>query len=132
MKNKHLYSPDWLDVIRPTILKRDNYKCQSCGVKHKAWYEKHNVKAGNELDEHERNYFKRIGIFLRQIHLQVCHIDQNPANNDYSNLIAKCPKCHLTMDNSFNNLKKSSKKFLSNLNHSLINLGFTLLIIGLS
>ena len=30
------YHPDWKDVIRPLALKRGQYKCSVCGIRHKS------------------------------------------------------------------------------------------------
>lgn len=32
------------------------------------------------------------------VHLQVMHLDNNPANNENSNLASGCPRCHLKRD----------------------------------
>jgi hypothetical protein len=37
-----------------------------------------------------------------RIILTVAHLDQNPANNDESNLAALCQRCHLNHDRPFN------------------------------
>jgi hypothetical protein len=59
------YSPLWRE-IRKVVYKRDNYKCQECGV------HCHNDK---RINAH--------------------HIDYDINNNDLSNLITLCASCHM-------------------------------------
>ncbi len=94
MRNKWKYSQDWTDIIRPAILKRDQYKCQRCGVKHKSigYFDKNKIFV--EADEFVQDWCKRNNIKLVKIFLNVCHLDHNPSNNTYSNLKSFCPRCH--------------------------------------
>lgn len=59
------YSRDWKAVCRE-IKNRDKWTCRRCGEQRKHW----------------------------GIHLHVHHIDGNKFNNDESNLISLCSKCH--------------------------------------
>lgn len=110
MNNKHRYPINWNDTIRPAILSRDNYKCQQCGIKHrtKGFYDA--KKQFVATDAWLENYAKENHFKIQTIHLQIAHINQNPSDNNYENLKAMCPKCHLTFDNQFNKLKRLQRK----------------------
>lgn len=110
MKNKHRYPEDWNDRIRPFILARDGYKCDDCGAKHRSTgYYVNNVFMPLE-DDFQIAWAKKQGFKVGKIHLQIAHLDQNPANNEFDNLKSKCPKCHLRFDNKFNSVKRLMKK----------------------
>lgn len=110
MRNRHKYPENWEDTIRPDILKRDKYKCSDCNVYHRqtGYYE------GDLwiplLGEFEITWAKKKGFKVQKIHLQIAHLDQNPANNEYSNLLSKCPKHHLAFDNMFNTAKRLMRR----------------------
>ena len=106
---KQLYTEDWSDTIRPAILKRDNYKCRLCKVKHRSrgYYD----SSGKfiECDEHMISYASKMNIKLIRIILQVHHKNCNKGDNRDINLISLCPKCHFKADKEFNQLKKKLK-----------------------
>ena len=106
---KQLYTEDWQDTIRPAILKRDNYKCKSCKVKHRSrgYYDSKGQFV--ECDEHMISYASKMNIKLIRIILQVHHKNQNKKDNSDSNLITLCPRCHFKADADFNQLKKKLK-----------------------
>lgn len=110
MKNKHRYPENWSDVIRPAILKRDNFKCDGCGVKHRStgYYD----FSGKfiECDEFMVKWAKEKGFKVQKIFLQIAHLDQDPSNCSEDNLKSKCPKCHLNFDRAFNNIKRLQRK----------------------
>jgi 5-methylcytosine-specific restriction endonuclease McrA len=109
MKNAHAYNPLWRDLIRPRIMLRDKFSCQHCGIKHKTVFSIDANEKVYVLDAFEKSHFDRLGYKYRVVHLQVCHIDQNPANDADDNLITLCPSCHFKMDNKFNLAKRLSK-----------------------
>jgi hypothetical protein len=98
------YHPDWKDIIRPQILKRDNYKCRHCGVRHKAKVYRMSNNQYHECDEFEYQWAKANNKKPFQLFLNVCHVDHDKNNNDQSNLISLCPRCHGKFD-------KQNKKF---------------------
>jgi len=110
MKNKHLYPQDWADVIRPSILKRDRFKCQRCSIKHRQWIliSKQNVII--KIDADEAQDYKKEGLKVYQVFLQVAHLDQNTFNNVDENLLSLCPRCHLNYDKLHNEIKRKQRK----------------------
>ena len=103
---KSNYTDNWSDTIRPAILKRDNYKCKKCKVKHrsKGYYENKNTFV--ECDEFMIDYARKREFKLITIILQVHHKNQNKQDNTDSNLITLCPRCHFEADREYNVLKK--------------------------
>lgn len=112
MKNKELYSQYWTDVIRPSILKRDNYKCQSpgCNVKHKTVGYYNLSGQWVECDTFMSNWATKNNFKVQRISLQVAHLDSNPANNSPGNLRSFCPKHHFAYDLSINILKRKGPR----------------------
>jgi len=110
MRNRNHYPDEWFDVIRPDILKRDNYKCTKCGLRHKStgYYDKRKVFV--VVDEFTEKWARVHGFKIQKISLQIMHIDQNKGNNDYKNLASGCPKCHLNFDREFNKVKRLMSK----------------------
>lgn len=112
-ENKKLYPKNWKQ-IREDILKRANDKCEKCGVEnHRSifrlsdgdwWY----LEAIDEYECVNETVLEDKYSKLVKIVLTIAHIDQDPTNNDYSNLLALCQKCHFELDRK-HNLKKSRK-----------------------
>lgn len=98
------YSPDWKDIIRPAILKRDNYICQVCGVRHKSKVYKDSRQNYVVCDEFIEQWAKANGRKVFILYLQVAHLDHNKDNNDPQNLRTLCPRHHALYD-------KEHKKF---------------------
>ena len=109
MRNKSLYPENWHDTIRPAILKRDKYQCVVCLVKHRKTYVFPKEGGHFLIPENEIEDWVSYGDKAYKIFLQVAHLDQDPTNNDYSNLRSMCPKCHLNFDREFNSLKRITK-----------------------
>lgn len=108
--NKKDYSPDWHDIIRPAILKRDSFKCQHCGVRHKNYYlfQPSGIKIKIEQDEYIE--YLQHGLDARRIYLQVAHLDNNKSNNDDTNLLSLCNTCHLKNDRAHSQMMRLAKK----------------------
>jgi 5-methylcytosine-specific restriction endonuclease McrA len=73
------YPCDWKEISE-TIKLTAGYQCQKCGLNCLP-----NKKSYQHLDLSIR----------RKLIAQVHHIDQDPSNNDRSNLICLCSGCHL-------------------------------------
>lgn len=106
MKNKHLYPAEWTDTIRPAILKRDGYRCTTCGVAHRAvgYYEKgkHFVVCDSWMQQWAVNN----GYKIQTMFLQIAHLNHIKSDCRPENLEAKCPRCHLNYDREFNMIKR--------------------------
>ena len=105
--NYAAYPYNW-DDIRADILCRADNCCEFCGVE--------NYSVGYRKDGEFKNILplfnlspfviKRIneglaldiGARIIKIILTIAHLDQNPMNNDYTNLRALCQRCHLNYD----------------------------------
>lgn len=98
------YHPDWKDIIRPSILKRDQYKCKVCGVRHKSRVYRTSNGGYIECDEFMEKWAIESGRKVITLFLQIAHLDHNKSNNDPANLQALCPIHHAKHD-------KEHKKF---------------------
>lgn len=92
------YHKDWKDIIRPSILKRDDYKCRTCGIRHKQKVYKDSRGNYVELDSFQEIWAEGTGKKVFTIFLQVAHVDQDKSNNDPLNLLTLCPKHHAALD----------------------------------
>jgi 5-methylcytosine-specific restriction endonuclease McrA len=70
--SKSSYSADFTPTLKKSIKKRDNYKCQLCGMTQEEHFKKYNSD------------------------IEIHHIDYNTFNCDKSNLITLCKKCNIT------------------------------------
>ena len=110
MRNRKEYSEEWTDTIRTAILKRDNYKCTICGVKHRS-YVLVDLKGNYTIiskDEHDE--YKPFGAKCYRIYLQVMHLDNNKDNNTDINLACGCPRCHSKRDKPHRNVMRIAEK----------------------
>ena len=104
------YHPDWKDIIRPDILKRDKYQCKVCGVGQR-W--KGYRKPDGEFvqcDEFEIQYRKNHNLKVITIYLAIAHLDHDIKNNEYDNLQAMCQRCHNKHDRYFRKFNRIIKK----------------------
>ncbi len=76
--NYKLYHPEWFSRIRPVLLARSNYKCESCGMRAGTFY--HN------------------GIRDVKIILTLSHQNHDINDNSYTNLKCLCLGCHMKYD----------------------------------
>jgi len=102
-----LYAEDWKDVIRPAILKRDNYKCSDCGARHRSRVYKKTNGGYHFCDEFTETWAKNNGRKVFTLYLQVAHLDHNKQNNHPSNLLTKCPRCHALYDKGIKAIKRN-------------------------
>lgn len=110
MRNKRQYSEEWTDTIRPAILKRDNYKCTGCGVKHREYVLVDSSGNYTIISKDEHDEYKLYGAKCYRIFLQVAHLDNNKDNNNFDNLKSKCPRCHTKYDTAHRNIIRISQK----------------------
>lgn len=99
-----LYHPDWRDIIRPSILKRDQYRCKICRVKHKARVYKNTNNSYTECDEFIEKWAVSSGKKVFTLYLQIAHLNHDKSNNEPDNLASLCPIHHARHD-------KEHKKF---------------------
>jgi len=98
MRNKHLYPEEWQDTIRPRILKRDEYKCTKCGIKHRTYVLVDSSKNRTIIDKQEHDEYKQYVANVYRVFLQVAHLDNIKSHNEDSNLASMCPYCHHLYD----------------------------------
>lgn len=106
--NYSLYHPDWKDIIRPDILKRDKFKCRFCGIKHKIYVYRDESQRRVQIYFEDVALTRQAGFKPFKIILTIAHLDQDVNNNNYSNLAALCQACHLNLDRPFKTLKRRS------------------------
>jgi 5-methylcytosine-specific restriction endonuclease McrA len=117
MKNKHLYPADWNDTIRPAILKRDNYRCKKCFVKHREVGYFDRVKNFIPCDSYMQTWASNNGFKVQTLFLQIAHLNHDKSDCRPENLEALCPRCHLNYDREYNNMlrkmqgRQKQKKF---------------------
>ena len=115
-ENKALYPPkrEWLK-IRADILERAGNRCETCGVMNGRYIYRHaEDKAvfiyyiastdgftradGTPIRQSEIPDGFDVGKQPVTVVLTIAHLDNNPSNNDPSNLRALCQYHHLTLD----------------------------------
>lgn len=106
MRNRHRYPRQWHDTIRPEIIKRDEYKCKLCGIKHRQLVAKKETVGLIRIDNDEMNDYKDNGYKVYRIYLQVAHRDNDPTNNNYENLVSLCVACHARIDAPYKRLRR--------------------------
>lgn len=106
MRNRKEYPENWEDEIRPDILKRDKFRCTVCQVEHRKTYVFQKDGTKFKIPKEEIKEWKEYGDKAYTVYLQIAHLDQNRSNNNYENLRAMCPKCHLNHDRDHNTLKR--------------------------
>lgn len=119
------YHPDWKDIIRPAVLKRDQYKCRQCDVKHKSRVYKNSRGKYVECDSFVERWAINQGKKVFTLYLQVAHLDNNKENNNLINLLSLCPKCHGKYD-------KEYKKFMRLLTTEKSNISKSFRLSGVS
>ena len=104
------YHPDWKDIIRPDILRRDNYKCIICGAKRRQKYVLEKGSVVYIADEFQLNWYINCGTPIKTIHLAIAHLDLNKDYYDYINLATMCQRHHLAHDKHQHALSRITKK----------------------
>jgi len=104
--NYKLYHPDWKDIIRPDILRRDNYKCKHCGLKNRLEGYRDGKGFFVECDEFMKQWAIKNHLRIFKIVLTISHLDHDITNNEYTNLAALCQKCHMLQDHEQHRLSR--------------------------
>ncbi len=112
MQNRKAYSEDWEDTIRPAILKRDNYRCVECNVKHRSYVFFDQSGKRIIVTRDECAEMKEQGYRAYRIYLQVAHLDNDKSNNDPGNLKTLCPICHHMRDKAWKSLMRLTDRSL--------------------
>lgn len=110
MRNKSDYPENWVDTIRPGILKRDNYKCKHCGIKHRVYVLVDSSGNYTLISKDEYLEYKPFGANTYRIYLQVAHVDNIKSNCNPENLITLCPRCHNKMDSQWKKVLRIAEK----------------------
>lgn len=92
------YSIAWKDIIRPSVLKRDGYKCVYCKVSN---HTKFTVINRNRLlldDTWLLDKYILSGHKISTIHLSIAHTCHVKACTNREHLKSSCQACHLRLD----------------------------------
>lgn len=103
------YTHDYKDVLRPEILKRDNYKCTKCGIPNKTRYITDPVSGWLAVDAEIEAWAITEKVKISKSVLTIAHLNQLTFDNRFSNLKTLCSVCHLAYDREF----KASVKVLN-------------------
>jgi 5-methylcytosine-specific restriction endonuclease McrA len=108
MQNRRDYPDNWNDEIRPSILKRDNYQCVECGIKHRVYVLIDQSKKRIIIDKDEFLEYKKEGWNTYKIYLQVSHINNIKADCSPANLRTLCNQCHAKADKEWKKVARIS------------------------
>jgi|SRR5882724_752531 len=106
MRNKSEYPINWNDEIRPAILKRDNFKCCLCGIKHRTYIFIDQSGKVIVVDKKEHEELQREGLRTYRVYLQVSHRNHIKKDCSDSNLWALCNRCHYLYDKQHRTLMR--------------------------
>lgn len=102
--DRSLYPPDWEEISRRAREEAGN-RCEWCGVKNGTFGFRvggtFTAAAGpHEFTEGVKKRCRDLPTRPRcfRIVLTTMHVDHNPSNNERSNLVAACQRCHLNHD----------------------------------
>lgn len=101
-----LYDKNWRDVIRPSILARDGYKCQHCGIMHKSYAISQIGKPYIAVNANELDFYRSGGFKVVVVSLNIAHLNQIKSDNEPGNLLSLCSKCHVKYDRRYRNKLK--------------------------
>ena len=96
--NSKGYSVTWRDIVRPDILRRDNYKCSHCSVKNNVLFYNENGVRKLVDDNWLHSWAIKNNIKLSKVCLSISHSCHNSACINYSHLTTLCQACHLRYD----------------------------------
>lgn len=96
--NYRNYHPDWKDIIRPRILKRDNYKCRVCGVGNRMRIVRNSDEEWLEVDDIIEKESVRTGQPMIRVVLNISHLNHIVTDNRDENLRSMCQLHHIRHD----------------------------------
>ena len=96
--NQKNYHPDWKDIIRPYILKRDGYKCKICKVPNRALITRSEHGGWLIVDDTIQSWLDASGNAPTKIILTIAHLNHITLDNSDKNLAALCQLHHLRHD----------------------------------
>ena len=96
--NKKGYSQDWVDIVRPNVLRRDKYRCTHCGLSNRVRYTIEGNKRVVLDDAWLVNRYTALGFKVLKVQLQIAHQCNTKACCNESHLITLCSSCHLRYD----------------------------------
>lgn len=99
--NYKRYHPDWKDVIRPTVLKRDGYACKFCRLSNRAIVYADKAGKWQQADDWMKENANVHGVRLIKVILTVAHLNHLVIDNRLVNLAATCQQCHLNHDRTY-------------------------------
>lgn len=93
-----LYPADWKTIIRPSILARDQFVCQHCGIGH-GWRVVKTASGGySKVDDFIESVNGYEGQKIFRVWLHIAHLDHIKENIEPSNLLTLCPYHHAKYD----------------------------------
>lgn len=104
--NSKGYSLDWRDVVRPSVLKRDKYRCKHCGLSNRTPYTLENRTRIILDDSWLLEKYKGLNYKLYKVTLQVAHMCNNKGCINESHLNTLCDSCHLRYDKHSNTISR--------------------------
>lgn len=117
------YPKNWAFISADIRYNRANDRCERCGLPNGEIIQRlpnnrYKIMSFEELDriqyyvEQWGSPINRVFKMLRisKVVLTVAHLDHNEQNNDYSNLLALCQKCHFNHDKEDNIKRKSQAR----------------------
>jgi hypothetical protein len=111
--SKKGYSLDWRDIVRPSVLKRDKYRCSHCSLGNRISY----AIVGNSKVVLDDDWLLRKYIAdkhkIYKVTLNIAHTCSNKACVNEAHLITLCNSCHLRYDkhtNLINRLRNAANK----------------------
>lgn len=111
--NNQGYSIDWRDIVRPSVLKRDKYRCSHCGLSNRVNYTLVNNKKVILDDDWLLKRYSSQDHKVIKVSLNIAHQCNNKACINELHLLTLCCSCHLRLDkhnNTINRLINAANK----------------------
>jgi hypothetical protein len=92
------YSIDWRDIVRPSVLKRDKYKCSHCGLANRVMYCQVDNRRLILDDDWLYKKYSTAGFKINKVALNIAHECHTKACINELHLLTLCDSCHLRYD----------------------------------